>query len=1583
MALVEPKALNPKLRELSLSIRQYHKEEIKLGTYIKLLTSTQPVSSKTFPNIKLFLSALSIEESLNFEKVEEERRDLTKALMERLPQSELENLIATSVSYRLKTIAHSSYYQYLKELCRAYDIQLNQYPDMDQYIQYVLISEKINTDTLFSELNKLEARIIESNIKNLDERNVIEISKGLNLIEKLINYELSPLEWEEYKSRNKDIKEIESRISALKSMGQDKLKTGELNSQRFGEFRKILEPFEQFNQAAVSRNSSLVNNLLKKVQEGNIAQNSASGQIALMVTGGFHTTGITQILKEKKIAYVVIEPRLEEIKGIGTEYLNIFNRDKTPLEKLFTGERITLKSPLPTAMTPPNGEISPVTYVVERKFSLFAAALLTRKILAQVTNLSRAQRKEIEKTISTWFKKKGRQFQTLEFITIDQIEEFRNKEGVLEKVVINVILHGKEGQKDSVVAVEVLSKDSKEKRGVEDADLLNSQEAVTKVGEDLLTLYVPHPSVLIELKDILNHKLPKFSNWILERIRNRSFSLVRNVKDKVSGVTKGSNEIIDSMKDGELRHLAALKTTTAEQFGNRWFIRLDGDMLGTLNLLYGKPILGTPESEYSLFLEFQKILKKVVIEEGGNLYMGEGADEIILEFEGDFETINKKLNNVIAKYTIGFRDRYAVLRIESRKLTAEQESRIRALDGVLVVAEHGNGFNVLVNREGLQNTNDLMQEIQKIVSGQEVIDITHTKINKEVGFLTLSGGAVSFETVIEYMVEKIFEDDDKKGKESTLKSIREELEREFKKENKERDETFLKLFHLIGLQLSDIAVGKAKDSGTTGRNQGFVPEDLDDLKGLKEKNIESTTVDEENQKLVPENLGELLEPNEEPDELEESESTKKEGKETDKFEGPEVTRYMIENPSAALEGMKAKGKEEGKDSLTDLYTVGRFKELVIEGNQKFFGFFKVLSYFKTLGRERAFHKWQEKVQHKGGDKTIKKIGKALKGNKADIFGNGERVLIARQKAEDFVTAYDTRVRGPPALKKVLEELTSELKKIYPDVELELIFYEVSFEEMEALKAREDFKAYQNQYKLMAMMEQIVESMATVGVDELRKTGLIVEQDGPLFIVRFNHTNFDQLMQSYRDAQDRLAKRAQMEMAEARKKMPIPTILRDEESVKEEPSYTQSKWEKVKNILTGEEGTSTVEYGLILAAINPIGFFIGGVSLVVWGIVNLVKELTKMRPSLPESVLLNNLLEQLPENSREPLQKDLSKGILPKPEKLLNQIKSQSILEQEQLEQLLHTIHLIQMARIVSGIKGIPKKGDKLEPQQSSRISRFLNSKELAQVELNELINAYDGLYKSYRDSKEDSKEREMIKENFGYLATVLFESGGANDLGISFESRWKAYQGISKMFNSESTFSETMKESAKEMWENGRRRKEEGSYSSRLIRTEELDSMVTLETGTSGIELFNVDDLSSNGIKLLADRIRNLPSGKQIYLYSSKGQPLTSSLRDHLIKEILDLNVDGVDSNRLKQIKFGEKQIYGTTDLTEIVTRIRALSNIPNPLVDIFTERNVFKGSVQGLRIQIFVILSETHLIEISKDLELIQKSRELFALQQ
>ncbi len=99
-----------------------------------------------------------------------------------------------------------------------------------------------------------------------------------------------------------------------------------------------------------------------------------------------------------------------------------------------------------------------------------------------------------------------------------------------------------------------------------------------------------------------------------------------------------------------------------------------------------------------------------------------------------------------------------------------------------------------------------------------------------------------------------------------------------------------------------------------------------------------------------------------------------------------------------------------------------------------------------------------------------------------------------------------------------------------------------------------------------------------------------------------------------------------------------------------------------------------------------------------------------------------------------------------------------------------------------------------------------------------------------------------------------------------------------------------------------------------------------------------------------------------------------------LKKQLLE---QGVSVERLTNIHFGEDAIYGTIELGEIVKRIKALTKVTNPNIAIFTERNVFKGSVEGLKIQIFVILSETHLVEISQDLELFNKASIVLSLQQ
>src|SRR5207253_3158605 len=145
---------------------------------------------------------------------------------------------------------------------------------------------------------------------------------------KLFAFSLSPEEWDLYKSREKEIQRVKRRIEEL-SDPADKIDFKFLEDIDENDIFKLLSCFGSFNDAAVARNSVLVNNFLNKIQEEKLASIPASSEhLAVLVTGGFHTTGITQLLKEKKVAYVVLTPRLGKVEGSGTEYLDIFRRDK-------------------------------------------------------------------------------------------------------------------------------------------------------------------------------------------------------------------------------------------------------------------------------------------------------------------------------------------------------------------------------------------------------------------------------------------------------------------------------------------------------------------------------------------------------------------------------------------------------------------------------------------------------------------------------------------------------------------------------------------------------------------------------------------------------------------------------------------------------------------------------------------------------------------------------------------------------------------------------------------------------------------------------------------------------------------------------------------------------------------------------------------------------------------------------------------------------------------------------------------------------------------------------------------------------
>ncbi|HOW29038.1 MAG TPA: inositol monophosphatase family protein, partial [Elusimicrobiota bacterium] len=291
---------NEDLKRFDRQVASYQSKQISLGDYLTALTG---VPSAPVPeSIRTFLDALTMEQSLDFKKIEQERALLLDALVAKLSKDQIQGLLNQSLSFRLGRIRHTDFYRYLHELCMKPGLSLDRYPAMDSYIRYVFLSDTINPETLFKDMAALEKRDYDLLAKTDPERDLVGQSKQFVLTQKLVDFTLSSDEWNEY----------------------------EKNPMRSPDLP--LQSFEEFFRQAEARDTAMTDNLIALMGPKEVST-------AVLVTGGFHTSGMEKKLKDAGYVTIQYVPKIARVDAEhGADYLSVFTQEKTPLEKLFKGD---------------------------------------------------------------------------------------------------------------------------------------------------------------------------------------------------------------------------------------------------------------------------------------------------------------------------------------------------------------------------------------------------------------------------------------------------------------------------------------------------------------------------------------------------------------------------------------------------------------------------------------------------------------------------------------------------------------------------------------------------------------------------------------------------------------------------------------------------------------------------------------------------------------------------------------------------------------------------------------------------------------------------------------------------------------------------------------------------------------------------------------------------------------------------------------------------------------------------------------------------------------------------------------------
>ena len=290
------------LQELEKTERDYKDEKISLADYYK---HTQGIAEKTkidlsaFPNFSSFMKVTESEKQINFPSVEKERSNIIEKLSKKFSKEKLTALVTKSLEFRLNKLTPAEYHNYLIIEAQEAGEGLDNYPNLKRYVSYISSHENIDTVRLFEEAETLSLKIKDKLATDFRQKRLNEISTGLDVLDNFLNLKLVPNDFNYYKQHKNDFITTNWVDFINKEIDRNKLKAPPVLPAATVD--KNLSTLVKFYDIANERDDVFVKNAIKLMNEKN--QN-----LAVIITGGFHTPPLTQKLRECGISYVVVAP---------------------------------------------------------------------------------------------------------------------------------------------------------------------------------------------------------------------------------------------------------------------------------------------------------------------------------------------------------------------------------------------------------------------------------------------------------------------------------------------------------------------------------------------------------------------------------------------------------------------------------------------------------------------------------------------------------------------------------------------------------------------------------------------------------------------------------------------------------------------------------------------------------------------------------------------------------------------------------------------------------------------------------------------------------------------------------------------------------------------------------------------------------------------------------------------------------------------------------------------------------------------------------------------------------------------------
>lgn len=330
------------------SYLNYLKPEVEKVLEINLL---DPIEQLRFPNLIRVLQLQKSEGEFNREKaakewsqvleiVREKAEDPDKALVESL------NIFGRQSGFLMGTSSEvipqnflGTYPRRLLEKLYLFSqkkkIDLSSFKQFSLSFRFAVFQAEIDAAELMVETENLEEALIKKLATTDAEKAFIRKLKNFQLLEKFFYLELTREEYKEALARRGELRVI-LRLKAEES----KILRSAQNDERLG---KLFNQSLHFYETAYQRDRALVANALALADALSPNEVGLSfPTVIVLITGGFHSEGIKEILREQEISFAEYSPRIHTLDN-GERYERVMSEVNSDLSAYFK-----IKNPFPT-----------------------------------------------------------------------------------------------------------------------------------------------------------------------------------------------------------------------------------------------------------------------------------------------------------------------------------------------------------------------------------------------------------------------------------------------------------------------------------------------------------------------------------------------------------------------------------------------------------------------------------------------------------------------------------------------------------------------------------------------------------------------------------------------------------------------------------------------------------------------------------------------------------------------------------------------------------------------------------------------------------------------------------------------------------------------------------------------------------------------------------------------------------------------------------------------------------------------------------------------------------------------------------